>query len=267
MRETIKDPDLQQRLMCARQLAAKAGREAAEMHAEALRSVARKGLQDFVTLADKRTEETIRDALARAFPEDGFLGEETGRQPGTNGVWIVDPIDGTTNYIRGLRHWGVSIAFLRAGHIELGCIFDATTDQVWHARRGGDAFCGDERVSVSACDRPDEALAILGHSRRTSFSEYQAVLARLHDLGMDHRVLGSAALGLLRVAAGAAELFYEAHLNSWDVAAGVLIAREAGGIVSMPPLETFLKQGGPVAACAPGMVKFVPELLVENAGD
>jgi myo-inositol-1(or 4)-monophosphatase len=116
------DPGLAERLSLARELAETAGRAAAAMPAGALRSVARKGLQDFVTLADKRVEETLRARLAEAFPEDGFLGEESGGQPGAAGAWVVDPIDGTTNYIRGLRHWGVSIAFLRAGRIELGCL-------------------------------------------------------------------------------------------------------------------------------------------------
>lgn len=211
---------LAERLAFARTLAEKAGREIEAFHEEARAAVTRKGLQDFVTAADRHGEALIRDALKAAFPEDGFVGEETGGEPEGEGFWVVDPIDGTTNYIRGLRHWGVSIAFVRGGRVEIGCIYDATTGGVCTAVRGGGAFCGERRLAVSTRSDPGEALAILGCSRRTSFEDYQAVARRLNDLGMDYRRLGSAAIGLVRVASGVADLYFEAHLNSWDIMAG-----------------------------------------------
>ncbi|WP_246249316.1 inositol monophosphatase family protein [Chelativorans alearense] len=259
---------ISERLALARRLAASVGREIEAFHEEALSAVTRKGLQDFVTAADRHAEDLIRGALAEAFPEDGFVGEETGGQPAGEGFWVVDPIDGTTNYIRGLRHWGVSIAFVRAGQIELGCIYDATTGRVYSAARGKGAFCEDRKIAVSMREDPNEALAILGCSRRTSFEDYQAVARKLHDLGIDYRRLGSAAIGLVRVANGVADLYFEAHLNSWDIMAGSLIASEAGATVVMPPLEIMLEKGGPLAAYTPSLgarLSFL-DRLVEGAG-
>ncbi|MCT7373943.1 inositol monophosphatase family protein [Chelativorans salis] len=258
------DHGISERLALARKLAAAVGGEIEAFHEEARSVVTRKGLQDFVTAADRHGEDLIRSALAEAFPEDGFVGEETGGQPAEQGFWVVDPIDGTTNYIRGLRHWGVSIAFVRAGRIEIGCIYDATTGRVYSAARGKGTFCEDRRIAVSPRQDPNEALAILGCSRRTSFEDYQAVTRKLHDLGVDYRRLGSAAIGLVRVANGVADLYFEAHLNCWDIMAGALIASEAGAIVVMPPLQTMLRQGGPLAAYAPSLsstFSFVHELV------
>jgi len=259
---------LAERLALARTLAVAVGHEIEIFREEAQFAFQRKGLQDFVTAADRKGEETIKSALAAAFPEDGFLGEETGGAPDAHGFWVVDPIDGTTNYIRGLRHWCVSIAFVRAGEIELACIYDATTGWVYSAARGGGAFCEEKSLAVSRREDPAEGLAILGCSRRTSFEEYQAVQRRLHDLGVDYRRLGSAALGLVRVASGVADLYYEAHVNSWDIMAGALIAREAGAVVEMPSLDVMLKRGGPLAAYAPSLgpqLRFLHELVRTTA--
>jgi len=255
---------LPERLALARTLAAAVGHEVEAFREEAQFAFQKKGLQDFVTAADRKGEETIKSALNAAFPKDGFLGEETGGAPDAHGFWVVDPIDGTTNYIRGLRHWCVSMAFVRDGAIELGCIYDATTGRVYSASRGRGAFCEERPIGVAKRDDPAEGLAILGCSRRTRFEDYQAVQRRLHDLGVDYRRLGSAALGLIRVATGVADLYYEAHVNSWDIMAGALIASEAGAVVDMPPLEVMLERGGPLAACTPSLkphLGFLHELV------
>lgn len=247
------DAGLSRRLSVARTIARTVGREVEALQAEARREVAHKGFQDFVTIADQRGEQLIRAGLNEAFPEDGFIGEETGGDAFGQQFWVVDPIDGTSNYIRGLRHWGVSIAFVRDGQIEIGCIYDSTSAQVYSAARGQGAYREGHRISIPSRDGAAEGLAILGYSRRTGFDEYQALARRLYDLGMDYRRLGSAAIGLVRVASGVADLYYEAHLNCWDVMAGVLIAREAGAVVRMPPMETMLAKGGMLAAYAPGL--------------
>ena len=256
---------LVERLSRAQDLARSVGRAAQAFRragSEGL-EVAAKGLQDFVTIADKRAEETIRSGLAAAFPEDGFVGEETGGRPTMDRCWVVDPIDGTANYIRGLRHWGVSIAFVADGEIQIGAIFDAALDQVYSAVRGGGAFRDGVAVRASAVVEPSEALAIVGYSRRTGFEAYQVMTRRLHDLGVDYRRIGSAAVGLARVADGVADLYYERQLNSWDMLAGVLIAREAGAVVHIPPLDAVLAEGGQVVACAPGMERHFAFLLDE----
>ncbi|MDP1732660.1 MAG: inositol monophosphatase family protein, partial [Devosia sp.] len=134
--------DLPSRAGVAIDLARRVGREASifrENADRAMLDVSNKGLQDFVTIADRHAEETIRSSILDRFPEDGFMGEETGSTSGV-GLWVVDPIDGTTNFIRGFRHWGVSIAFVAAGEVQVGVVYDAALDKVYAAIRGGGAF-------------------------------------------------------------------------------------------------------------------------------
>ena len=215
-------------------------------------AIQNKGLQDFVTIADQQAEQSIRKSLAGNFPDDGFLGEETGGAP-TGAFWVVDPIDGTTNFIRGFRHWGVSMAFVAGGRVRIGIVYDAAVDKVYWAIRGGGAFRERQPIRVSATTDPARAIAILGHSRRSSFEDYLAISRRLHERGIDYRRMGAAAVGLVRVADGIADLYYERHLKSWDMLAGALIAHEAGGRVFMPPLAVALADGGPVIAGTPGL--------------
>jgi len=252
----LSSPDIKARAEFAEALARDAGRAAAAFRKNASAEtlvIENKGHQDFVTIADKQTEETIRTALAKAFPEDGFMGEETGGAVNTDGVWVVDPIDGTTNFLRGFRHWGVSIAFVVGDHIEIGVIYDATRDKVFTATRGGGAFSDGTPIHASTLTDPDKAIAILGHSRRTDFDIYLGVLKDLYARGIDYRRMGAAAIGLIRVADGTADLYYESHLNSWDMLAGALIAHEAGAAVLMPSIADILRDGGPIVANAAGL--------------
>lgn len=258
--ETARAPaagPLQARRSVAMELARAVGHEALAYRQRAGQeelAVELKGVQDFVTAADRQAEKTIRETLGDAFADDGFVGEESGGRPaGDNGFWVVDPIDGTANYIRGLRHWSVSLAFVAEGRVQIGVVYDVTGDRIYSAVRGGGAECDGVPVRSSAVSDPERALAILGHSRRTSFADYQRVAAGLYDIGVDYRRIGSAALGLVRVAAGIADLYYERHLNAWDMLAGALIASESGADVYAPPLPRMLADGGPVLAAAPGM--------------
>ncbi len=249
-------------------VARKVGREAAAFRRQAqpgALKVENKGLQDFVTVADRRAEQAIRQALLGAFPGDAFMGEEGGGGSGDDGTWVVDPIDGTTNFIRGFRHWGVSIAFVAGGEIETGVIYDAVQDKVFHSIRGEGAFKDGEAVSAAPTVDPAQAIAILGHSRRTEFEDYLSVCRELYGRGIDYRRMGAAAIGLMRVAEGAADLYYERHLSAWDMLAGVLIAREAGAKVVAPPLVELLRRGGPVIAFAPGLEREF-SFLVEMEG-
>ncbi|MGZ2486532.1 myo-inositol-1(or 4)-monophosphatase [Rhizobium pisi] len=232
------------------------GREAARFRRESAPgtlAIENKGLQDFVTVADKRAEEAIRNGLLSRFPEDTFMGEESGGRSDGAGTWVVDPIDGTTNYIRGFRHWGVSIAFVVADKVEIGVVYDAAEDKVFHAVRGGGAFKDGLPVRAAATADPTNALVILGHSRKTSFDDHLTLSKRLHERGMDYRRMGAAAIDLVRVAEGTADLYYERHLNAWDMLAGALIAEEAGAMVAMPPVDSLLADGGPVIAHSPGL--------------
>ena len=168
-------PDLDARVAVAIELARKVGRDASNFRrdsgAAALR-VENKGLQDFVTVADKQAEDTIRAALNAHFPEDGFIGEESGGADLDTGVWVVDPIDGTTNFMRGFRHWGVSIAFVVGDQVMVGAIYDAAQDAVYSAVRGKGAFKDGKKIGASQVSDPSKAIAIMGHSRRTSFDDY-----------------------------------------------------------------------------------------------
>ncbi|MBX5170993.1 inositol monophosphatase [Rhizobium sp. NZLR1b] len=237
-------------------IALEVGREAARFRRDSnsgTLAVENKGLQDFVTIADRKAEQAIRDGLLLRFPGDTFMGEESGGRSSEAGTWVVDPIDGTTNYIRGFQHWGVSIAFVVAGKVEIGVVYDATEDKVFHAVRGGGAFKDGIPVHAAATADPANALVILGHSRKTSFDDHLALSKRLHERGMDYRRTGAAAIDLVRVAEGAADLYYERHLNAWDMLAGALIAEEAGATVAMPPVYRLLADGGPVIAHSPGL--------------
>lgn len=258
---------LEARAAAAIEIARRVGREAARFRREmgSELKVENKGLQDFVTIADRNAEEAIRDGLLMLFPQDTFMGEETGGGAGRAGTWVVDPIDGTTNYIRGFSHWGVSIAFCTEDRLEIGVVYDAAKDAVFSAIRGRGAFCEGAPIHAAATNDPANAICILGHSRKTSFDEHLAVSRRLHECGMDYRRMGAAAIDLLRVAEGAADLYYERHLNAWDVLAGALIAREAGATIAMPALSTLLSDGGPVIAYSPGLARQF-EFLLEIEG-
>ena len=247
---------LEERYDFARDLARQVGREALrfwnEKGVDGLGTQA-KGLQDFVTKADKAAEQTIRSEFERMFPDDGFVGEETGGTPGPAGYWVVDPIDGTANYMRGLRHWGVSIAYVSGGETQLGIVHDSSTDRLYHAQIGRGAYCDGQAIKVSATTDPHTAMGILGYSRRIPIDAYLNQIKALHDAGVEHRRIGSAAIGIVRVAEGVADYYYEGHLNSWDALAAVLIAQEAGGVAKVPPMDEFVANGGEVFCATPAM--------------
>lgn len=260
------DNGLHERMTLARSLARDVGREAVRFWNESggkTLGIEQKGMQDFVTEADKRAEDTIKTAFAQAFPNDGFIGEETGSKTGQSGTWVVDPIDGTSNYLRGLRHWGVSIAYVLDGVTVLGVVHDSPTDRVYHARLGGGAWRDDAVISVSRTTDPEMSMGILGASRRTEFDLYLTQLRVLYDVGIEHRKMGSAAVGLLRVAEGVADFYYEKHLNSWDALAGLLIASEAGADIFCPSMEAFIVKGGEVLCATPALSAQLEALLIK----
>ncbi len=216
-----------------------------------------KGPQDFVTAADKAAEERLRRDLAARFPGDGFFGEETGGRTDARALWVADPIDGTANFLRALPEWCVSLAYVAQGRVRVGVVYDAPFDVVYWAIDGQGAWA-DAAPLPTGPDTPlERSLAIIGRSNRTAFSDYLSMLEALQGAGADHRRFGSAALGLVRVAQGAADACYEASLNAWDALAGALIAREAGCALHMPPLAEFLDTPGPVLAARGELGAFI----------
>lgn len=268
MLDTLSDLDLRARAAVAIGVARRVGREASAFRdsmGSAGLQVENKGRQDFVTIADKRAEDTIRVAVRDHFPDDSFLGEEGGGARTGKILWVVDPIDGTTNFIRGFRHWGVSIAIVADGEVQVGVVYDAAVDKVYSAIRGEGAFKDGHPIQASAVTDPNRAIAILGHSRRTDFQTYQQICQTLHVLGIDYRRMGAAAIGLVRVADGIADLYYEGHLNGWDMLGGALIAHEAGALVHLPSLDVALTDGGPVVAHTAGLKEHLA-FLRQHAG-
>jgi myo-inositol-1(or 4)-monophosphatase len=246
------------------ELARRVGREARDFRRLQNRAglqVQSKGTQDFVTVADKNAEDDIFRSVAAAYPGDGFLGEETGYTAGeSSSLWVVDPIDGTNNYLHGLPLWGVSIAFVQDNEIELGVIYDAMTDQVYWATRQGGAFCESERLQVTPRDNLDGAFTIVGTSRVAPVDGYVDLLRALHRAEIEHRRVGCAISGLTLVTSGIADGYFEARLNCWDAMAGILIAKEAGHHVFALDVPEFLAKPGPVIVGPPIYIDLIRKI-------
>lgn len=198
--------------------------------------VSRKGPADFVSSADAKAEEILRDELERARPGYSFLGEEGGETTGSDSQhrWIVDPLDGTTNFLHGIPLFSVSIALERQGRLQAAIVFNPVTDELFSAERGAGAFLNDRRIRVSA--RTNFAEAVIGtgipFTGHGDHAEYLTDLAKVMAGSAGVRRCGSAALDLAWVAAGRFDAFWERKLWPWDIAAGALLVREAGGFVS-----------------------------------
>lgn len=245
--------DLKRRVDTARALADEAASLALDhFQRRAELRVEKKGLQDLVSRADREVEALIRDRLAQAFPNDALLGEEGGG--GTaEGTWVVDPIDGTTNFLRGLPHWGVSIGFVLRGRVELGVIHAPALGERYVATRGGGATLNGERIRVSDTSALPEALLGLGSSRRTPLPPYTERLAALLQAGVEYRRLGSATMHFAAVARGSLDGYFEAHLSAWDACAGLLLVEEAGGRTNDFLAGDGLREGNAALVAGPGL--------------
>jgi len=214
--------------------------------------VSLKGPRNFVTAADRRAEEIVRAELAKARPDYGFLGEEGGARSGADRThrWIVDPLDGTTNFLHGIPHFAVSIALERNGAIVAALTFNPANDELFLAERGKGAFLNDRRIRVAARQRLDEAVVACGlpHYGRgdLAVAHQEIFAAQQHFAGL--RRFGAATLDLAWVAAGRLDAYWERDLSPWDVAAGILLVREAGGFISdVNGGEAIMTEGNIVA--------------------
>lgn len=189
---------------------------------------------DLVSDADKRSEELIRTILARRRPGDGFIGEEGGDVSGTSGIeWVVDPLDGTINFLYGRAEWSVSIAAEDPDGALIGVIHDPNADETFTAVRGRGAWLDDVAIRVNDCDEPSQALIGTGFAYVAGVRRLQAdVVVRLLPRVRDIRRAGSAALDLAALACGRLDAFYEVAMERWDRSAGVLLASEAGAVVT-----------------------------------
>lgn len=217
--------------------------------------VTSKSAGDFVSRADVRAEEVIRTALMEARPNYGWLGEESDPVEGKDPTrrWIVDPLDGTTNFLHGLPHWATSIALEHKGEIVAGVVYDPTKDEMFVAEKGQGAWLNDGRLRVSDRSRMIETVFATGlpFAGRPDLPETLGDLARLLPQTAGVRRWGAAALDLAYVAAGRVDGYWERTLNAWDKAAGVIIVREAGGLVEgVKDGENPAADGGVLAANA-----------------
>ncbi|MDP3263634.1 MAG: inositol monophosphatase family protein [Tabrizicola sp.] len=199
--------------------------------------VSTKGPGDFVSRADREAERIIKEELLGGRPTYGWLGEETGGADGADPTrrWIVDPLDGTTNFLHGMPHWSVSIALEHKGEIVSGVVFDPAKDEMFWAEKGAGCWLNDNRrLRVSGRRTMSEAVFATGvpFGAKATLPAMLQDLARLMPACAGVRRWGSAALDLAYVAAGRYEGYWERELNAWDIAAGILLVREAGGMVS-----------------------------------
>jgi myo-inositol-1(or 4)-monophosphatase len=198
--------------------------------------VSLKGPANFVSLADKRAEQMLCEDLDKARPGYGFIGEEGGAREGADKshTWIVDPLDGTTNFLHGIPQFAISIGLQREGTIIAGVIYNPANDELYTAERGKGAFLNDQRLRVAGRRKLSESVIACGlpHIGRGDFKLSLAELAEIQPRVAGLRRFGAASLDMAFVAAGRLDGYWERNLQAWDLAAGQIIAREAGGIVS-----------------------------------
>ncbi|MES2959280.1 MAG: inositol monophosphatase family protein [Pseudomonadota bacterium] len=242
------------RLEFCRDLAAEAGRLAHGAFGSP--SVSLKGRHDEVTAMDREVERFIRAAIARVWPDDAVLGEEDGASEGiasASRIWIIDPIDGTSNYARSIAHYCVSIGYVERGVPTVGALHDPSHERLYYAERGSGAWMAEgtaapRRLTVSPVASLEGATIECGWSLRRPQATYMKMVDDVLSAGCAFRRAGSGALGLADVAAGRVEGYCELHINSWDCAAGVLLVTEAGGRVNDFFAGDGLLSGNPLLA-------------------
>lgn len=264
---TLDEGALAARYAAARRIAAEAGRVALDYFRQRAKLVVElKGPADFVSHADRDVENLIRRELAAAFPDDAFLGEETAADftGPVDRCWVVDPIDGTHNFLRGVPYWNVAIGFVAGGRTQIGVVVDPANGALFHARHGHGAFVGtadgETRLRVASTSRLAGAYIVLGHHDRHPEDRYLDIRRRMMAAGTAMRNFGSAALQLAHVADGRLDGFVELELSAWDAVAGLLLVEEAGGYhAPFAPATPTAK--APCLACAPGIARELRELV------
>ncbi len=260
------------RLDFVAELIAEAGAHALEFfqHRESLH-VSAKGRQDMASEADVSIEKLIRKRLALRFPSDAFLGEETGRTEveGTDGIWVVDPIDGTQPFVSGLTSWCVSIAYVSAGAVQLGVVNAPARDELFIGRRGDRATLNGDRITVSDATRLDEGILGIGYSPRIGADDVIPVLDHVLRQGAMFYRDGSGTLDLCYVACGRLLAYVEPHIQAWDSLGAVAVVEAAGGVVNDLLADDSLWVGAPIVASVPALYPALARLMnvtAEGAG-
>ena len=237
-------------------------------------SVSEKRQNDYVTLADRESEKRVIGTIRDAFPDDGFLAEEgggAGESAGAERVWIIDPLDGTSNFIAGFPFWCVSVAAREKGELVAGVVWDPLRGELYAAERGGGAFRDGRRLAVAARDDVDGAFLATGFPFRSreQIDVYLSLFRALFLRARAIRRAGSAALDLANVAAGVFDGFFEFRLSAWDIAAGAVLIEEAGGeLTDFGGGGRYLERGNVVAGSpgvARGIRRVAAEILTEES--
>lgn len=258
---TIPDPQRGHRLAAACAVAVEAGLFAQSRFRAGGLAVDRKGPQDVSSDADREVEALIRRRLAALFPEDGFLGEESGFAPARSGrIWVVDPIDGSWCFVHGIRAWCVSVAAVDEAGMELGVVYDAEAGELFAAARGLGATLNGRPLRVASAQSLGDGTVSVGFSHRSRPEEVAPLIGELLRRGGLYHRHGSGALALAWTAAGRLIGYLEPHMNSWDALAGLLLVREAGGFATDLSAPGRLARGGAVVAGAPGVRSALEEL-------
>lgn len=256
------------RLVFAIDLARQAG-VFAKRHFDAIDSlvIESKGHQDLVSNADKDTETLIRAAIEEHWPDDGIVGEEHGRKHGTTGFdWVIDPIDGTANFVRGIPQWCVVIALAKDGAAVAGVINEPCSGELFHTARGKGAFCNGKPIRVSQALTIGEGSIGTGFSGRVHGGNIVTAIERIIAEGGVFFRNASGALMLAYTAAGRLLGYIEEHMNSWDCIAGLLMIEEAGGIIVRPDPATSLENGTVVIAGGPNVFAAI-EAIADTSFD
>ena len=253
---------LLERHRLAQEVVRKAGELAMQYYRRRGLSVRSKGVQDVVTEADKACEELIARAVFDAFPNDSFLGEEGGLQnPGSNIVWVVDPIDGTSNFVRGIPFWCVSLGIVCERRPLAGVIYDPINEDFYTAAEDSGAFKNGNIIHPSNITILEEALIGLGFSYRRPVGDHVRAIESCLTAHCEYNRLGSGALSLAYVADGRLAGYWEAHMNSWDAAGGIAIVRAAGAYANDFFAGDGLHQGNSILTAAPGIADQLMKLL------
>jgi myo-inositol-1(or 4)-monophosphatase len=234
--------------------------------------VSSKGPGDFVSQADLRAEQTLKDELTKARPGWGFLGEEGGQAAGVwEWRWVVDPLDGTTNFLHGIPHWAISVGVERRisedkSELVAGCVYNPAANELFWAEKGAGAFLNDKRLRVSGRRDMNAALFATGipFAKTPRRAEFTYTLAKLMPQVAGVRRFGAAALDFAWLAAGRYDGFWELGLNKWDIAAGIVLVREAGGVLSDPAGGEGYYDSGDVVCGNPVLGPKLREVVAEG---
>ena len=213
--------------------------------------VSQKSRNDFVTEVDKQAERVIIEILHKSYPDHAILAEESGRQGDSPFLWIIDPLDGTTNYLRGFPHYAISIALQHRGKLDQAVVYDPLRQELFTASRGEGALLNNKRLRVSKQKYLEGALLGTGFpfKEQERLDEYLNGFKALFPMTAGIRRAGAAALDLAYIACGRLDGFWELGLKPWDIAAGALLVKEAGGLISdFEENDTYLENGDVVAA-------------------